>query len=51
VLVFSYQNGPDTYLMQVKDADFPARLRQYLGVARTNCPNFHEVKVSEAARA
>ena len=27
-----YQNGPDTYLLQLRDADFPARLRQYMKV-------------------
>merc|ERR1719189_2723782 len=34
----NYQYGPDTYLLQVRDADFPARLREYLSVARTHSP-------------
>jgi len=40
----NYQNGPDTYLLQVRDADFPARLREYLSVARTHSSEFAEVK-------
>jgi hypothetical protein len=43
---FSYQYGPDTYLLQVKDAGFPARLREYLGVARTTSADFADCKVS-----
>lgn len=30
---FSYQNGPDTYLLQLRDVDLPCRLRHYLKVA------------------
>lgn len=30
---FSYQNGPDTYLLQLRDTDFPVRLREYMKVA------------------
>ncbi len=41
----SYQYGPDTYLLQVKDAGFPARLREYLGVARTTSAEFNDCKV------
>ena len=41
----NYQNGPDTYLLQVKDPDFPARLREYLSVARTTSAQFQDVKV------
>merc|ERR1719244_817290 len=40
----NYQYGPDTYLLQVRDADFPARLREYLSVARTYSSEFAEVK-------
>ena len=42
---FSYQYGPDTYLLQVRDADFPARLREYLSVARIQSSEFQDVKV------
>ena len=42
---YSYQYGPDTYLMQVKDPDFSARLREYLGVAKTTSAEFQECKV------
>jgi len=41
----NYQYGPDTYLLQVRDADFPARLREYLSVARTHSSEFQDVKV------
>ena len=41
----NYQYGPDTYLLQVRDADFPARLREYLSVARTHSSEFKDVKV------
>ena len=40
----SYQYGPDTYLLQVRDADFPARLREYLSVARTHSSEFQDIK-------
>merc|ERR1719360_449549 len=40
----NYQYGPDTYLLQVRDADFPARLREYLSVARTQSAEFKDVK-------
>merc|ERR1712080_660767 len=40
----NYQYGPDTYLLQVRDADFPARLREYLSVARTHSAEFKDVK-------
>ena len=42
----SYQYGPDTYLLQVKDPDFPARLREYLNVAKQTSAEFQDVKVS-----
>ncbi|XP_040572571.1 protein Obscurin [Lepeophtheirus salmonis] len=41
----NYQYGPDTYLMQVHDANFPARLREYLKVAKTSSAEFREVKM------
>merc|ERR1712226_887468 len=40
----NYQNGPDTYLLQVKDSGFPARLREYLGVARQHSADFQDVR-------
>merc|ERR1719342_243515 len=40
----NYQYGPDTYLLQVRDADFPARLREYLSVARAQSSEFADVK-------
>merc|ERR1711953_221427 len=40
----NYQYGPDTYLLQVRDADFPARVREYLSVARTHSSEFQDVK-------
>merc|ERR1719159_1098192 len=40
----NYQYGPDTYLLQVRDADFPARLREYLSVARTHSSEFQDIK-------
>ncbi len=30
----SYQYGPDTYLLQLRDVDFPVRLREYMKVAK-----------------
>merc|ERR1719411_220223 len=41
----NYQYGPDTYLLQVKDSDFPARLREYLHVAKQHSAEFQDVKV------
>ena len=43
---FSYQYGPDTYLLQVQDPGFPARLREYLNVAKQHSADFQDVKVS-----
>lgn len=34
----SYQNGPDTYLLQLRDVDFPVRLREYMKVASNRGP-------------
>ncbi|XP_065224775.1 uncharacterized protein LOC135848732 isoform X2 [Planococcus citri] len=30
-----YQYGPDTYLLQLRDVDFPVRLREYMKVAKS----------------
>lgn len=38
VLLCSYQNGPDTYLLQLRDVDFPCRLREYMKVATNRGP-------------
>jgi len=41
--VYSYQNGPDTYLLQLRDVDFPVRLRKYMKVAANRGPGFSRV--------
>ncbi|KAI5693295.1 hypothetical protein M8J75_013057 [Diaphorina citri] len=41
-----YQNGPDTYLLQLRDVDFPVRLREYIKVASTR-PGFNCLDTSE----
>lgn len=38
---FSYQYGPDTYLLQLRDTDFPARLRSYMKVAVNRSPGYY----------
>lgn len=35
---FRYQNGPDTYLLQLRDVDLPCRLRHYMKVAAERHP-------------
>ncbi|XP_043277218.1 obscurin isoform X4 [Venturia canescens] len=35
-----YQNGPDTYLLQLRDTDFPVRLREYMKVANNRGAGF-----------
>ncbi|XP_055686187.1 obscurin isoform X7 [Lutzomyia longipalpis] len=35
-----YQYGPDTYLLQLRDTDFPVRLREYMKVAVHRSPGF-----------
>lgn len=35
-----YQSGPDTYLLQLRDVDFPVRLRQYMKEASRRSPSF-----------
>lgn len=37
----SYQYGPDTYLLQLRDTNFPARLREYIKVAKGRSPSFN----------
>ncbi|XP_044021283.1 obscurin isoform X3 [Aphidius gifuensis] len=38
-----YQNGPDTYLLQLRDTDFPVRLREYMKVAHNRGSGFARV--------
>ncbi|KRT81300.1 Fibronectin domain-containing protein, partial [Oryctes borbonicus] len=33
-----YQSGPDTYLLQLRDVDFPVRIREYMKVAANRGP-------------
>lgn len=40
-LFHRYQNGPDTYLLQLRDVSFPCRLRQYMSVAKRRSPSFN----------
>ncbi|CAH0405571.1 unnamed protein product [Chilo suppressalis] len=35
-----YQNGPDTYLLQLRDVQFPVRLREYMKVACIRSPGY-----------
>ncbi|KAG4067668.1 hypothetical protein HA402_005440 [Bradysia odoriphaga] len=35
-----YQYGPDTYLLQLRDTNFPVRLREYVKVANRRSPAF-----------
>nr|CAD7588172.1 unnamed protein product [Timema genevievae] len=35
-----YQYGPDTYLLQLRDTDFPVRLREYMKVAAKRGPGY-----------
>lgn len=46
-LFFSYQNGPDTYLLQLRDTDFPVRLREYMKVACNRSPGFSRTITEE----
>ncbi|KAG7177806.1 Obscurin-like 5, partial [Homarus americanus] len=36
----NYQMGPDTYLLQLRDVEFPCRLRSYMKVATDRSPSF-----------
>ncbi|XP_066949349.1 LOW QUALITY PROTEIN: muscle M-line assembly protein unc-89-like [Macrobrachium rosenbergii] len=36
----NYQMGPDTYLLQLRDVDFPCRLRSYMKVATSRSPAY-----------
>lgn len=40
--VHSYQYGPDTYLLQLRDVDFPVRLREYMKVAANRTPGYSQ---------
>ncbi|XP_017890129.1 obscurin isoform X5 [Ceratina calcarata] len=42
-----YQNGPDTYLLQLRDTDFPVRLREYMKVACNRSPGFSRTIADE----
>ncbi|XP_026827528.1 obscurin isoform X4 [Ooceraea biroi] len=42
-----YQNGPDTYLLQLRDTDFPVRLREYMKVACNRSPGFSRTVTEE----
>ncbi|XP_071443882.1 protein Obscurin isoform X3 [Hetaerina americana] len=35
-----YQYGPDTYLLQLRDVNFPVRLREYMKVAANRSPGY-----------
>lgn len=37
---YSYQYGPDTYLLQLRDTDFPVRLRKYMKVASSRASSY-----------
>ncbi|XP_023245574.1 obscurin [Copidosoma floridanum] len=43
-----YQNGPDTYLLQLRDTDFPVRLREYMKVAHNRGTGFSRVFSDDA---
>lgn len=47
LILFSYQNGPDTYLLQLRDTDFPVRLREYMKVACNRSPGFSRTITEE----
>ncbi|XP_022664923.1 obscurin-like isoform X9 [Varroa destructor] len=38
----NYAQGPDTYLLQLRDTDFPLRLRQYMKVGVARSPSLAE---------
>lgn len=40
IFIFSYQYGPDTYLLQLRDTDFPVRLREYMKIAAGRSPSY-----------
>ncbi|XP_043255290.1 obscurin-like isoform X3 [Colletes gigas] len=42
-----YQNGPDTYLLQLRDTSFPVRLREYMKVACDRSPGFSRTITDE----
>lgn len=46
---FSYQYGPDTYLLQLRDTDFPVRLRKYMKVASSRASSYSSYNYSESS--
>ncbi|XP_043203260.1 obscurin-like isoform X2 [Amphibalanus amphitrite] len=42
-----YQQGPDTYLLQLRDTGLPSRLRQYIKVAADRSPTFAQRALDE----
>ncbi|XP_015180266.1 PREDICTED: muscle M-line assembly protein unc-89 isoform X4 [Polistes dominula] len=42
-----YQYGPDTYLLQLRDTDFPVRLREYMKVACNRSPGYSRTITDE----
>ncbi|XP_047356863.1 obscurin isoform X3 [Vespa velutina] len=42
-----YQYGPDTYLLQLRDTDFPVRLREYMKVACNRSPGYSRTITEE----
>ncbi|XP_044758879.1 obscurin isoform X8 [Coccinella septempunctata] len=42
-----YQNGPDTYLLQLRDVDFPVRIREYMKVAANRGPGSSHIVSDE----
>lgn len=47
IICFSYQNGPDTYLLQLRDVNFPVRLREYMKVAGSRGPGVGHILSDE----
>lgn len=46
LILRSYQYGPDTYLLQLRDVDFPVRLREYMKVAKKSSTDSFDWHVS-----
>ncbi|KAI4471482.1 immunoglobulin i-set domain [Holotrichia oblita] len=42
-----YQSGPDTYLLQLRDVDFPVRIREYMKVAANRGPGASHIVSDE----
>ena len=43
----SYQQGPDTYLLQLRDTGLPSRLREYIKVAADRSHTFAQRALDE----